>query len=68
MFSTPECEMKQDRQFTYNVILRSNRESFLLWESNKYYIFLRARVCVCVWVRAGGCVRVGARKREHVLA
>jgi hypothetical protein len=44
----------------HKVILRRVRESFLLWKSNKYYIFLCAR--------ARPSLRVGARTRGGVAA
>ena len=43
-------EVKQDRQCTYEVMLRRVCESLLQRKSNKYYIFL----CVCQCVRCAG--------------
>ena len=51
---------KQNRQCTYQVILRRIREYLLLWKSNIYYIFF----CACVygwqlsWACACGCACV----------
>ena len=56
----PTRRHKQDRQCTYNVILRRVRELLLPWKSDKNYIF----VCVCVYVR----VRADARERGLVHA
>ena len=46
---------RQHRQLTYDVMLRSVRESLLPWKSNKYYAFLCVCVCVCVCARVRGC-------------
>jgi hypothetical protein len=44
--------MQQDRQCTYNVILRRVCELLLPWKTNTYYIFM----CVCVRARDRGRV------------
>ena len=53
---------KQWRQCTYYVTLRRLRETIVVVESNKHYIFLSVCVCVCVCARAraGECVCPGA--------
>jgi hypothetical protein len=49
---------EQDRQWMHEAALRRVCESFLLWKSNKYFIF----VCVCARTRE--CAR--ARGHVHV--
>jgi hypothetical protein len=45
MVSAVKTRGKQDRQCTYNVRLRRDRETIVAVERNKYYIFLWACVC-----------------------
>ena len=61
---------KKDMRYTYNVILKSIRESLLTWKSNKYYMIFCVFVCACtlwcvgLWVggdQVHGHVNVRAR-------
>ena len=44
LFLTCSQTLRQDRQYTYNVILRRVRAAIVPWKSNEYYIF---QACVC---------------------
>jgi hypothetical protein len=58
-------ENTTDRR-TYNVTLKRIRDLFLLWKSNKYYIFVC--VCVCARARARVCEYARGRGLVHVCA